>query len=50
MMARKLPLRTSSIGPLAARRIAFSSIVPIVAPRLGWRTTRACTMPSSCMS
>ena len=32
-------VRTISTGPLAARRIAASSIVRIVAPRRGWRTT-----------
>ena len=49
-MARKLPVRTKSILPLAARLMAFSSILSMVAPRLGWRTTRACSMPASRMS
>ena len=47
MLSNSTPI---SIGPFAARQRAASSTVAIVAPRRGWRTTRACTMPSRTMS
>ena len=41
--AAKLASRTICNSPFAARRIAASSSAAKVAPRLGWRSVRACT-------